>query len=236
MWRNYIKARFDPDARFGLRLTLFAVALLLVAVPFGVLLREVTQSGPLTRIDTSAANGLHGYVRGSDLTVTILQVISFFGSPIWFYALIGPLAILMIRRGEPKVAAYLAGTPILGGIIDSVVKIVVDRPRPSLIDPVATAHGQSFPSGHSMTSVIGYGVLLLVFLPPKPRSRLYLGIAGGITMVLMIGFSRLVLGVHYISDVLGGFALGGAWLLASSAAFRIWRRPQTGRRTSSTEG
>ena len=225
MWRNYIKARFDPDARFGLRLTLFVLALLVVAVPFGILLREVTTSGPLTRMDTSAANWLHDYVRGSDLTVHALQVISFFGSPIWFYCLVGPIVLLLLRKGDTKVAMYLAATMLLGGVVDSVVKILVDRPRPSLIDPVATAHGQSFPSGHSMTSMVGYGVLLIVFLPPGNRRLRAILIGAAATLVLLIGFSRLALGVHYITDVLGGFVLGGAWLLASSSAFRIWRRP-----------
>jgi undecaprenyl-diphosphatase len=74
-----------------------------------------------------------------------------------------------------------------------------------------------------MTSVIGYGVLLLILLPLIERKKWRLLFGAAIFLVLAIGFSRLALGVHYITDVLGGYALGGAWLAASTAAFSIWR-------------
>ncbi|MEA2498172.1 MAG: hypothetical protein QOH26_577 [Actinomycetota bacterium] len=225
MWRNYMRARFDPDARLGLRLTLLVAALLVVAVPFGILLREVTVSGPLTRVDTAAAGELHDYVRDSPLVVNVLKVITFFGSSLWFYCLIVPLVVLLLRRGETKAALFLGGTTWLGAAINSVVKVLVDRPRPSLVDPVATAHGQSFPSGHSMAAVVGYGALLIVFLPSVRKRLRWAVIAAAGSLALLIGFTRLALGVHYITDVLGGYALGGAWLLASASAFRIWRRP-----------
>lgn len=220
---DLMKRRLDPDHRYGLRLTLFVLAVLIVAIPFGLLLREVTQQGPLTRLDTSAARGLHSAVRDSPALVDALQVVSFLGSPVWFYAVIGAAAIYMWRQGHPRLALFLVVTGLLGGLIDSIVKILVDRPRPSLEQPVATAHGKSFPSGHSMSSVIGYGSLVLVFLPMvarRWRKPLIFGAAG---LVLCIGMTRLALGVHYITDVLGGFLLGAAWLAASTAAFSIWR-------------
>lgn len=221
--QGFLEKRLDAEQRYGLRLTLFAVAILLVAVPFGLLLREVTQEGPLTRVDTAAARNLHEVVVDQPVYVAILQVISFLGGPPWFYLVTGLSAIWMYREGHPRLALFLVVTGLLGGLIDTIVKILVDRPRPSLERPVASAHGKSFPSGHSMSSVVGYGSLLLVWLPViAPRWRRWV-IAGTTLLVLMIGFSRLGLGVHYISDVLGGFALGLAWLAASTAAFSIWR-------------
>jgi len=218
-----MKRRFDPAHRYGLRLTLFVIAILVAAVPFGLLLREVTQEGPLTRLDTSAARTLHEGVRDSPTLVNVLQIISFMGGPLWFYFLTGGAAYYMWRQGHPRLAIYLVVTGLLGGLIDSIVKIAVDRPRPSLEDPVATAHGKSFPSGHSMSSVVGYGSLLLTFLPVIARRWRLRVIAGIVTLVLTIGFTRLALGVHYITDVVGGFLLGAAWLTAATAAFSIWR-------------
>ena len=221
--KRFLATRFDPGQRYGLRVTLLAIALLLVAVPFGLLLREVTQSGPLTRIDTAAARGLHEAVRDQPVSVVILQVISFLGGPPWFYLITGGSAIWMYRQGHPRLALFLVVTGLLGGAIDTVVKVLVDRPRPSLERPIATAHGKSFPSGHSMSSVVGYGSLLLVWLPWIARRWRRWIIGGTILLVLAIGFSRLALGVHYITDVVGGFVLGLAWLAASTAAFSIWR-------------
>src|SRR5688500_15231608 len=99
MANDFIKKRFDPTQRYGLRLTLLVIAVLLVAIPFGMLLREVTQQGPMTRVDTSAARTLHEYVRDSPALVNFLQVISFVGSPIWFYIVTGFGAIWMWRQG-----------------------------------------------------------------------------------------------------------------------------------------
>lgn len=221
--RDLVQQRLDPEHRYGLRLTLFVLAILVAAIPFGLLLRAVTQEGPLTRLDTSAARTLHEAVRDSPVLVDALQAVSFMGSPVWFYVVTGGAAIYLWRQGHPRLAVFLVVTGILGGIIDSIAKIVVDRPRPSLEQPVATAHGKSFPSGHAMSSVVGYGALLLVFLPMIARRWRRPVIAAAVMLVLAIGFTRLALGVHYITDVIGGFLLGAAWLAAATAAFSVWR-------------
>ena len=218
-----LHVRLDPNQRYGLRLTLFTLALGLTAVPFGILLDQVVREGPLIEADTWAANHLHDAVRDSSLLVDALQVVSFLGKPVWFYAICIPIGVWILRRGRMRLAIYLVTTTLLGGLIDTWVKVTVDRDRPSFEDPIATASGQSFPSGHAMTSIVTYGALLLIFLPLIPRARRPLSIGATAALVLAIGFTRLALGVHYITDVLGGFVLGAAWLLLSTAAFEIWR-------------
>jgi undecaprenyl-diphosphatase len=218
-----LRRRLDPDERYGLRVTLFALAFLLVAIPFGLLLNQVQTNGSLIRVDTSAARNLHDWVRRSDDLVRNLKVLTFFGSPVWFYLIVTPAVVWIWRRGHPRLAVFLVVTALGGGLLDTVVKEAVDRPRPSLVEPVATAHGKSFPSGHAMSSTVVYGALLLVFLPVIARRYRPVVIGGGVLLVAAIGFSRLALGVHYISDVVGGYALGLAWLAASTAAFSTWR-------------
>lgn len=220
--------------RFGVRLTLFAVALTLVGIPFGFLLDQVVRNGPLIEVDTWAANTLHEVVRDSPNTVTALQVISFTGKPIFFAIVCIPVAIVLLRRGHLHLAVFLGTATIVGGLVDTWVKLAVNRDRPSLEDPVATAFGHSFPSGHSMMSLVTYGALLLIFLPVLGRRR-RLAIGGVVVLVLAIGMSRLALGVHYITDVLGGFALGAAWLALNTAAFEIWREDRGLRQTKPLE-
>lgn len=215
--------RLDPNSRYGLRLTLFAAAFLLVAIPFGFLLDQVKRNGPLIRVDTSAARHLHDWARHSHNVVLGLKVLTFLGTPVWFYLIVIPAAVWVWRRGHPRLAVFLVVTTFGGGLLDTVVKEVVARPRPSLANPVATAHGKSFPSGHSMSATIAYGALLLVFLPTIARRYRAFVVGAAVVLVLAIGFSRLALGVHYLSDVLGGYVLGLAWLAASTAAFRTWR-------------
>jgi undecaprenyl-diphosphatase len=226
-----VARQMGPAGRFGTRITLFALALALVGVPFGLLLEQVVRNGPLVRIDTWAANHLHEIVRDSPLAVDALEVVSFLGKPIWFFIICVPVGAFLLYRRRVRLTIFLATTAIVGGLIDTAVKMAVDRDRPSLEDPVATAFGQSFPSGHSMASVVCYGALLLIFMPVIPATRRHLAIAATALLVLAIGFTRLALGVHFISDVLGGFVLGAAWLAASTAAFEIWREDRGRRRT-----
>jgi len=213
----------DPDERYGLRVTLFALAFLLVAIPFGLLLDQVKGNGALVRVDTSAARHLHDWVRQSDDLVRALKILTFFGSPLWFYVIVTPAVVWVWRRGHVRLAIFVIVTAVGGGLLDTVVKEVVDRARPSLVDPVAAASGKSFPSGHAMSSTFVYGALLLVFLPVIARRCRPVLVGGVVVLVAAIGFSRLALGVHYISDVVGGFVLGLAWLAASTAAFSTWR-------------
>ena len=219
----FVARRLDPDARYGLRVTLFAIGFLLVAIPFGWLLNQVESDGSLVDLDTSGAAALHDWVHRTAYAVGTLKVVTFLGAPPWLWFLVIVGTLVLVRARLWRLAIFLVVTTALGGILDTLVKIAVNRPRPSVIDPIITAHGKSFPSGHAMSSTVVYGALLLVFLPMVPRRWRPMAILGTILLVALIGFSRLGLGVHYLSDVVGGYVLGLAWLAVSTAAFSIWR-------------
>lgn len=221
--RSFWKKRLDPDARYGLRVTLFALAFLIVAIPFGLLLRQVTGPGLFAEIDAGVAESLHEWVRGSGLLIGLWKAVSFLGSPAWFYVVVGGVAIYLLTRGHPRLSVFLAATGLLGGLLNSTVKVWVDRPRPSFADPVADAGGMSFPSGHAMAVMVDYGALALVLLPMVDKKWRPAVIIVASAIVLAVGVSRLVLGVHYVTDVVGGYLLGAAWLSLSVAAFGIWR-------------
>lgn len=231
--RAAFRRRFDPDERYGLRVTLLAMALLLVAVPFGWLLNQVESNGAMVRRDTALAERLHRWAQESPGAVDMLKAVTFLGSPVWLYAVALAVAGAMWKRGRPRVAVFVVVTAAAGGLLNHAVKLAVNRPRPSLIDPVATASGRSFPSGHAMSSTVVYGCVLLVLVPLVARWLRPLLAAVVAALVAGIAFSRLGLGVHYLSDVAGGVVLGLAWLALSTAAFRAWRQeraPPHGRR------
>lgn len=223
---DWAQRRFDPTARYGLRLTLFAIAAVLLAIPFSFLLLQVLSSGTMTDVDQGVAEAVHEWIRDSRPLVTIAFVFSFLGVPVWFYVLVGVSAFWFYRKGYWRLALFVIATPLVGGVISTAVKVMVDRPRPELDEPIAHAFGKSFPSGHAMTSTVAYGTLLLAFMPMIPPRWRPRAIAAYVVLVLLIAASRLGLGVHYLSDVLGGIVLGAAWLCVSVATFRIWRREQ----------
>ena len=184
----------------------------------------------LDRLHVPLFNG-SAYQRPEHRAVDGLQVISFLGKPPFLYAVITVAAAFAWRRGRWRLVVFLVVTPIGGGVVDTLVKIAVDRPRPIVDHPVATALGKSFPSGHAMSSTVTYGALLVVFLPVLAPHLRRVAVGAVVVLVLAIGASRLLLGVHFVSDVVGGYVLGLAWLSGAVAVFETWR-VDDGRRRS----
>jgi membrane-associated phospholipid phosphatase len=222
---DFVHRRLDPTERYGLRLTLFVLSLSLAGIPFALLLIQVSSRGAIVRHDESVSQALFTLKAQFPVLAKAFNLISFLGFPPWFWFLIGGASIYLWVKGLRRLVAFLLSTTIGGSIVNTIVKQAVNRPRPTFRDPGAITFetGKSFPSGHSMSSTIAYGALVLIFLPLIPKRWRVPALIGTVLLVLLIGIARLGLGVHYLSDVLGGYVLGLAWLIASTAAFSIWR-------------
>jgi undecaprenyl-diphosphatase len=210
--------------RFAVRTSAGLVGVLGAGVVFAVLLALVrTAWAPLDSLDRAVASRMNELVAGNDLMVESLQVVTGLGGRNGLgLLLVSGTGYLLLRR-QRRLAAYVLLTTFGALILDPVVKLLVERLRPVVEVTIATAPGPSFPSGHALDSLVAYGVMLLVFLPTIPRRRRGVVIATVATVVALIGVSRVLLGVHYLSDVLGGWALGIAWLGVTMVAFRHWR-------------
>lgn len=222
---DFARRRLDPTARYGLRLTLFLVAVSLVAIPFAYLVVAVTSNDAVVQYDKAVADMFFELKLRFPFLTTAFNGISLLGHPMWFWVLIGSMVIFLWRRRLRRLVAFLLTSTIGGSLVNTAVKVTIDRARPTYTDPAAITFqtGKSFPSGHAMSSTIAYGALLLIFLPLIPRRYRPWAVGATVALVTTIGASRLGLGVHYISDVVGGFILGLAWLTASTAAYSIWR-------------
>jgi undecaprenyl-diphosphatase len=214
----------EPTTRFGIRAVLAGVALAVLAVPFALTLFLVEDGwAPLLRADIAARDGLHRYAVGHAGFVEAMQLISDSGSGLAWQVVLTGVAIWLLWRRLPRLALFVVITGVGSSLLNVSVKSAVHRLRPALADPVAHAHGLSFPSGHAQSAIVGYAVLLLVFLPVLHGVWRRAAITSAAVMVLAIGFSRIALGVHYLSDVVGGFLLGAAWVAAMVAAFNALR-------------
>ena len=220
-----LRTRLDPDTRGGLRLTVAALAALLLAVPFTLLLLAVVDKvGVVQRADLHLELSLNQYAYRHATWVSLLKAVSLVLGPGSFEVLGVLVAVRLLMTRRPRLAAWLIVTVLGGGLLSTLVKVAVDRHRPLPPHPVAHAASASFPSGHALGAVVGVGALLLVALPAVRAALRPLLIALGVVIVLLVGFSRLGLGVHYLSDVIGGYVLGLGWLAATTAAFAAWRR------------
>jgi undecaprenyl-diphosphatase len=134
------------------------------------------------------------------------------------------LVLAMQRQWVPLVGwvAALAG----GAVLTQVLKLAIQRPRPPGASVFLTDFSWSFPSGHAMGSLIGYGMLayLLVALWVEKRGWRISIVVTAAALIAAIGLSRLYLGVHYFSDVIGGYAAGVLWLAACISAVEVARR------------
>ncbi|MFJ9721804.1 phosphatase PAP2 family protein [Streptomyces sp. NPDC101209] len=228
----------QADRRFGARLLVSAGIAAVSAVLFGLLLILVEdQWRPLQRLDTGAARRLHAQVIGHPAWRSVLHLLSdWVWDPATLRLAVAVLTAWLLYRRAWRLAAWAGVTAVAGGLIGLLVKTVVERARPALQDPVAHAPGYSFPSGHAMTATTSFGIFLLVLLPLIPRAWRVVCWCVAVFSVVGVGFTRVALGVHWCSDVLGGWLLGLAVVAVTAWAFEAWRSDVGRNRTAVTEG
>jgi len=189
---------------------------------FSHLAEDVVQNEPLVKFDITLANVLHAGATAQ--STTFFLVVTAFGGQI-IQILTVLLSLFFIWRRQWLFLVIWLAALIGGQVLNCLLKTWFARPRPSFTDPIAVASYYSFPSGHAMMSFIAYGMLayfLLLYIK-NLRLRILL-IFATVLLVVLVGISRLYLGVHYFSDVVGGFAAGAIWLSTCATAMDIIQR------------
>jgi undecaprenyl-diphosphatase len=207
---------------------LAAVGAFLVAGPLTLLVVLVlTRSPGLRRVDQRIEQSIHAYVVARPPLEEALRVGSVVLHPRVMWAVTGVTAIALWRRGLRRHAVWAVITIAVGASIDTPLKELIARARPVFAEPVATAPGYSFPSGHALnTMVVGAAAVVLGWRATRRRPWPRAALLGAATaLVLLTGFDRVGLGVHYTSDVVGGWLIGLAVVCASTAAFNLQVRP-----------
>lgn len=141
-----------------------------------------------------------------------------------FRVAVAVAAVFAWRRGRRRVAVAVVSTMAVGGSLGVALKLLIARPRPAWGDPVAAEVGYSMPSGHALNAALGSALLVLLAWPwlrTHGSTALAVVAAAALTAVAML--DRLVLGVHYLSDVLAGAVLGT--VMAVAAARVTYRHP-----------
>lgn len=136
--------------------------------------------------------------------------------------LTGATVLYLLLAGRPHTAAIVALAIVGGVLISSLSKAGFDRPRPDLVPHHSHVYTASFPSGHSMLAAVGY--LTLGALLARIHRRFALKaffIVGAVLVTLLVGLSRVYMGVHWPTDVLAGWSLGAAWATACWLAM-LW--------------
>lgn len=151
------------------------------------------------------------YVGGDPRLEWVARAITFLGEPNILVPAGIVFALVMWWRGHLRTGLTLVAVTMLGRVFSELQKYEVARVRPSLEPHLVIVNSQSFPSGHASSSMIFYLTMALVLAHRGPWRRW--AAAGAILLSLLIGTSRVMLGVHWPSDVVGGWVFGLLWVL-----------------------
>jgi undecaprenyl-diphosphatase len=223
LWR-FVARRFARGEYLGLHLTIGLAITLIALWVFGAITEDVLTQDPLTRFDVMVLEGLHRH--STPAGIAFFTAISRLGSPVVMTVLaLAGVLLLAVRREWIVLAGWVAAFAG-GGLLDGWLKLVIRRPRPEYAAALLHNPTWSFPSGHAMGALVGYGMLayvLLILWQESRRTQVAIVVAAAL-MILAIGVSRLYLGVHYFSDVIGGYAAGTLWLSACISGVEVARR------------
>lgn len=215
--------RLPIAQHLSFQLLIGMVTAILFLVLFANIAEDIVEGDTIVQVDTALANELH--TSATPGAIEFYRVMSFVGMEgVWVLSV--AVGLLLVMR---KVWRYLAvwGVALAGGLLlNLLVKSIFARPRPVFVDPIALEQSYSFPSGHAMVSFIAYGMLAYFLWRLLSNHRLLRIVVVwlAVMLVVLIGISRMVLGVHYLSDVLGGLSAGGVWLTACITANETIRR------------
>jgi len=223
---DFLAGRLNPAAALGLVFTAQLAVLALLGAAFSAVTEDVVTRDELVRLDDPVSRFLIEH-REPWMT-TVMEIIIDLGTALVLIPLLLAAGVLARwRRGSWRPLGFLALTLAGASLTSTVIKLLVTRPRPET-GALVRALGYGFPSGHSTAAAAGWlsTALVLGWLTRSVALRVTLG-AGAAAVVTLVGVSRVYLGVHQPTDVLGGWALGALWLAAVLTATHLLTNRQT---------
>jgi undecaprenyl-diphosphatase len=194
-------------------------AVFLFKAPTGIL----GLANPFQSTDQGVATWFHE--RLTPAFASVLHTLTEFGSGEWIGIVLGALVLFFVwKRSWPSLVMLIIAVP--GGmLLNEWLKLAVHRQRPFVEGPYVDWSGYSFASGHTIAATLLYGQLLLFLLPLlKTRHLRLLCIFSAASLVLLVGFTRIALGAHFLTDVLAAMFFGIIWLMLCTVLGKSVRR------------
>lgn len=176
----------------------------------------VAEWSPLMEFDVETVARATDVTRDNEGYRDVLQVMTNALNSGWTVLAVGLIAIVVWLSRRAGTALWLFAVVGIGNLVGPLLKQIVDRQRPTLPEPIQTFSGLSFPSGHAGSATLATTALLLVAWPHLGRRERVLAVCAAAALPLLSAWTRLALGGHYPSDLVGGFLLGTAWVAAWS--------------------
>jgi undecaprenyl-diphosphatase len=222
-WKRFLQARLSPEGYLGLHLTVGLLVILAAGWWFADIAEDMSRNAATRLLDERVASWFHEHA--TPALTQVMRVLTFFGSVGFVAAASSGVAIFLIVRKRWYQVLMLALAVGGGSLLNILLKHFFHRQRPVLENPLLTLASYGFPSGHTMGSTLFYGTLAL-FVAQAVRTWRWRVVAFWIAAlaVALIGLSRIYLGAHYLTDVVGAIAVGLAWLAFCWTGVETWRK------------
>ncbi|MHB8841589.1 MAG: LssY C-terminal domain-containing protein [Candidatus Aquicultor sp.] len=220
---SFLQRRTDPDAVFGLNLTIGVVVTAFFIFLFLGVAQDLIGRDPLVRADLRVVN-LVQIFRTPSFSKVMLFITYLGKGQVIFIGVIAVGAVLVLLKRWYHLIALITSVAA-GEFLVYAMKGLFQRSRPPLVNAIAPERSYSFPSGHAFIAISFYGLAAyFVFRSVKSTLAKILTVIVAAFIIIAIGFSRIYLGVHFPSDVLGGYAAGAAWVTAIITSLEIRMR------------
>ncbi|MGW2085052.1 phosphatase PAP2 family protein [Streptomyces sp. NPDC001880] len=218
--------QLPPPVRPRSRATPFGAGAVCALLALVVLILVVVRWSPLMTLDREVADALHRRAVTEPGLVHVNRILTDWVWDPWTMRVLITVAVVVLWwRGARLLAVWVAATSVLATVVQQGLKSAVGRARPHWPDPVDLAHYAAFPSGHAMTATVSFGLLLWLLRRYGAGPRLWrTALVVACVSVVGVGLTRLYLGVHWLSDVLGGWLLGAALVAFSIDGFARFER------------
>ena len=222
---RFLRARFSPEGYLGLHLTIGLLVISATGWWFADIAEDMSRNAATRVLDDSITSWFHAHATA--FQTRTWRAVTFFGSVIFLSSASGAVAAVLAFRRLAYRLLLLALAVGGGAGLNLMLKHLFHRQRPVLENPLVTLSSFGFPSGHTMGATIFYGVLALIMAHSirSGSGRVLVGGAAAVVIAL-IGISRIYLGAHYFTDVIGAIAVGLAWLAfcwTGVETLRRWR-------------
>ena len=221
---DLVKNEIPAKPLFTLPFLVGLLIFVLMTIALGEISARIINHHPLTIADVQLSTWIHD--RGSPFLTRAMLIATYLGATmtVTCISIVFGLYLLWLRR-LCWLAALVLSVPG-GALLNRLLKFAFQRPRPHFDDPILRLTSYSFPSGHTMIATVLYGVLAAYLVShAESTGKRLLVILSAIILIALVGFSRIYLGAHYLTDVLGALAEGLAWLsLCLTAVYSVCRK------------
>jgi membrane-associated phospholipid phosphatase len=228
---RFLQARLSPSGYMGLHLTIGMLAIIVSCWCFDEIAESIAGEGTLAEVDAHAVAFAQSYA--SPAVTQTARIVSWFGSVAFLTIASFIVALFFLWKRWFDAVLGLALTMLGGGLLNTLLKHLFQRQRPTFETPLVHLTTFAFPSGHTMGATLFYMfIAAIVAYAMKSRRIRILAFACALLIVVAIGATRIYLGAHFVTDVLGAIVAGIAWLAFCWTAvetLRKWRKRQQGR-------